>query len=498
MLGHAGRSRTSIRTASGTTQDQFLDRLRRLSDDPTLAAAVPYPPEAEPADLARLRSRLAAMKGGKAGFLARLDKGIQGIVAGSFELAQRAEATHLLDFKVDGVRRFYLPVGHRDKLATMGVQNHDEPMALLFAYVDQAQRGAWFFAAGSLWCTGKRGTPPPAWFDAVAARLGTTLAPAGATRGAAQDMRCPHAGTDGLRVRFGPEGSSLTCCLACSGGQLWPTLLPRVLGPEGVKAVAIDIVRADGGHLVPDERLVQRFRDARMDEAELVREAMAAWHASHQGAAASAPARWVLGSRDFGSDQAAFVQHLAPKPHEVEALRVATARGHAGPDASLADVLAAHPEAMPAALATLLGDGAEAFAANHADANPTELLRRAHEEAQRRQALASLPSVTTTGPVGAWLDAWARTCIVTPRREQVEQLRRDARKPPPGVGKAHIWALGVVLGVDSLEHSFDADQKHAGASLAPALAPLLAARQGAYVEALRGYLEASGSGETAH
>src|SRR5689334_1276053 len=117
------RRRSGLRTASGNLQEAFLERVRAVRDDPLLA--FPEVVGDEPRELAKLREGLEAAKAGKLGFFARRDKGVLGAVWACRELAEREGVPRLLDVRIDGQRRFFLPAGHISKQACLGVQNWD-------------------------------------------------------------------------------------------------------------------------------------------------------------------------------------------------------------------------------------------------------------------------------------------------------------------------------------------------------------------------------------
>lgn len=481
-MARARKGRTSIRTVGATTQEQFLERVRLLRDDPTLV--IPECTVAVPA-IERLERRLSRMAGGKPGLLARFDKGIVGAVARSIALAQRESATHLLDARVDGQRRFYLTVGHVPRPLALGVQNHDDPATLILAYGGIAQRHhLWFFAGSALWCTGSLPQPPDEWFGDLAQRAGFPLVHHGGL------WSCTHATADRLVLRFqdGPAVAACGTCVATS--PLHALIEERVQAPDRSQLYRVEVQRSDGGVLGVDERVTAAMRKGRLGETAVLAQALEEWRRS----SGSQGARWLLGSRDFGADQKAFLDALAPRSWERAAVAAATAGGHTGVGATVNDILAQHADRIEEAVATLLGDRSAAFVGAKAGLAPVEIVRQAHEEAQRQRTLAALPPVRPRGPLGAWVDDWARFHLTHGRAECVERLRREARKPP--VGRPHLYALGSALGGDlSVENLFDADQKAAGRSLEPLMRPVLEARGPDYARALRAYLEGSGSGE---
>ncbi|MHB8634189.1 MAG: hypothetical protein ACYDBQ_09525 [Thermoplasmatota archaeon] len=485
------RGRSAIRTAAGTTQELFLERLRRLRDDPELA--LPDCPWGAPPAIERLRHRLSRMKGGKVGALARLDRGFVGAMARTLPLAQRSAATHLLDARIEGQRRFYLIVGHLPKPMYLGIQNFDDPLALMLAYGDLARRDRlWLFAGSRLWCT-KQARPPAAWFTDLAESAHLDLALEEGSAEASDSMTrwgCRHPAEDRVHLRLG-EGPAIALCAPCTRDHpLVPHLNARLLGPDPERSVAAVVVRADGGELPVTGRLLQNYRNGVAGEAEVIREAVEAWRKGH-GAG-----RFVLGSRDFEGDQDAFLDALSPKPWERGALKVATATGHIGPEASVSDVLAGHPDRWPAAVATVLGSEPTAFLASRQALPASEVLRQAYEEQGRRRTLEALPGVTPSGPLGAWIDDWTRFHLTHGRSDCLERLRREVARPP--VGKAHLFALNLALGGDlAVEARFAGDEKEAGRSLEGLLRLVLDARGDAYLEALQHYLAASGSGENA-
>ena len=108
-----------------------MARIRALVEDPTVL--VPEPVGDETPALARLRRTLErARAGGPLPFTARCDKGSLGALREAREVANQSGAPRLLDARVDGNRRFFLPRGHVQRLVCLGVQNHDEKSVVWF------------------------------------------------------------------------------------------------------------------------------------------------------------------------------------------------------------------------------------------------------------------------------------------------------------------------------------------------------------------------------
>src|SRR5207245_557766 len=158
-------------------------------------------------------------------------------------------APRLLDARIDGHRRFYLQRGHTSRAASLGVQNWDDPLALLLAWQPwAARRGLHLLAGPSLWC-GERCAPPRAWLAGLCERAGIDLAAeeaegegTEASDGVAR-ASCPHG--EGARVEIrlddGPGGGfALRLCAACgrrarqsSGAALAVHVQTRHAGPDG-------------------------------------------------------------------------------------------------------------------------------------------------------------------------------------------------------------------------------------------------------------------------
>ncbi|HEX2066352.1 MAG TPA: hypothetical protein VHI93_06015, partial [Candidatus Thermoplasmatota archaeon] len=218
------KRKSSIRTATDTLQASFLQRQRRVAADPTVL--LPACTGAEPAPLARLRRQLErAREGGRLPLRARFDKGILGALRIVRGLARQEAAPRLLDARVDGNRRFYLQRGQTVRLVSLGVQNHDDPLALMLAYGPMATRHRLHFFAGSrLWCTGAQPKPPEQWFLDLSERSGLPLATdeAGA--------HCPHADRARIELAF-RGGPALAVCGPCArrAGHLHGHLMQRAL-----------------------------------------------------------------------------------------------------------------------------------------------------------------------------------------------------------------------------------------------------------------------------
>ena len=468
------RRKSALRTASGNVQEQFLERVRAVVADPTLVLPVSVGDE-HPA-IAKLRERLES---GKLGFVARFDKGLLGALRAVEELAKRESAPVLLDARIDGNRRFFLTLGHVQRLVLLGVQNWDDPLALMLAYGPLAtDEGLWFFAGRELWCTGAAPTPPPEWWDDLAERTGLALLGEG-------DRSCPHPDRPRLELRF-PGGPALSACGPCAkrAGHLHGHLSQRALRGAGpARPVELVVAMPDGRRLPLLDRLDAFYRAGRLDEQRLVEQTM-------RGAASDA--KFELAGHAY-ADQDAFLAALDLADWEREPVRILTADGHRGASRSVSDILAAHRDRLPSAVASLLPDDAE-FAARHADVEARSLFRLARDEATTRERTRGLPELARPGPVGAWFDGLARDHRRLDRAAFLQRVRREASHP---AHPTHFFAALVALGLELEGERFLAhDAKEAGRSLAPLAKLVLEASGDAYVAALREYLREAGTGET--
>jgi hypothetical protein len=223
------RRKSTLRTASANLQGAFLERVRAVRDDPLVLLPTAVGPE--PRELAALRKGLEAAGRGKLGFFARRDKGVLGAAWSCRALADRKEVPRLLDARIDGERRFYLPTGHVRKTACLGVQNWDEPLALLLAYEGMAEAGLHFFAGRDLWCTGPSATLVADWVEDLAERAGADLTLDGA------HARCPHADRAAL-AHVLPGGPEIRLCASCATDDFGTLLQARVRNPGGRRPTA--------------------------------------------------------------------------------------------------------------------------------------------------------------------------------------------------------------------------------------------------------------------
>jgi len=476
------KRRTSIRTAAGTAQKAFGDRLRALRDDPL--RVLPDCPHGEPKPIARVRAGLERVRAGKAGFLLRRDKGVVGAVVHSIPLAERESFPRLIDHKVGGQRRFFLTRGHVARSCMLGVQNHDDPRTLLMAYRAMAkEHGLHFFAGDRVACTGDVPRPPRDFIDALAGRASITLGPDG------DDWTCPH--RDAPRVRLGFRGGpGILVCAACgkTAGNLHGRLRNLYAGPRERHPVEVDVVIA-GQRLEPPPERLAAYRGGVEGERHLIEPVERAWRErSGDGV------RFLLGGRDLGDDQEAFLDALGAEGWMRDALAAMTRTGHVGRSDRLGSVLQEHAGSIVEGVRVFLGDDAPAFAAARSHLSPDAVLRQAHDEAEARARVADLPDLGGLGPVGSALDDWARTVRRDGRAAGIDWVRRSAGRIPD----QHRFALVTALGGDlSLDHTFDADARGAGGRLVDAARALLEAAGDDYRAALAAYLHQSGVGETA-
>ncbi|MES2154838.1 MAG: hypothetical protein V4510_06845 [bacterium] len=476
------RRKSSIRTATESVQEQFLDRVRQVAKDPTLALPEPLGEEAGP--LRRLRRSFEA---GKLPFSARFDKGLLGALRAVRDIATQDEAPRMLDARVDGNRRFFLTRGHVNKLCCLGVQNWDDPLALMLAYGPIAiKHHLHLFAGSDLWCSGTKPAPPAQWFRDLAERTDLDLAVDG------QGAACPHADRPRVSLDF-RQGPSILVCGACGHGarNLHTHLTNRYVCDQPSRPVDVRVVLAGGGTAPVGDGLVAAYRVGKIDEAELLGSALKAWHKEARSAG-----RFAVAGRDFGTDQDAFLDALALSPWEREAVRRITAGGHVGAHSAAADVLADHRDTLATGVEAILPGEGEAFVRSHAGTEARSLLRLAHDEAERRSKTRDLPAIAAgLGPLGQWIDGFAREARTLERAQLLANVRRlipQSRHP------AHLYAFLCAIGLEAEgERSFNHEQKEAGAHWAPLAKSVMAATGDAYRDAVLSYLRETGAGETA-
>lgn len=472
------RRRSAVRTAAGNVQEAFLERVRAVRDDPLLVFPDLAGDGGGAREMAKLREALESAKDGKLGFFARRDKGLVGAVWACRELAGREGAPRLLDARIDGNRRFFLPVGHIERTACLGVQNWDDPLALLQAYQPFAEGGLFFFAGPDLWCTGKQPTLVPEWVEGLGARLEVALEMDGAS------ARCEHPDRASLaHVLAG--GVEVRLCAACCAPETAAVLSSRLATPGGRRPYALAVVLPDGTRREVGRDADAFYRVGKAKGADLVQDSLAGWHTGLAG-------RYAIGDRLFAS-QDAFLDAVEAPAWMRPALAAMTKAGHAAPAMSLADLLARHRDRLADGIRALGADPA-AVAARGANADEGALLRLAHESAERAAKTADLPEPVGAGRIGAWIDGFVRLRRVEGDSTAVARTRREAALLPH---KAHVAAFLVACGADaSVGTGFTRDQVEAGQSLAPLAKKVLETTGPSYLEALRGYLVETGSGET--
>jgi hypothetical protein len=471
------RRKSTLRTASANLQGAFLERVRAVRDDPLVLLPTAVGPE--PRELAALRKGLEAAGRGKLGFFARRDKGVLGAAWSCRALADRKEVPRLLDARIDGERRFYLPTGHVRKTACLGVQNWDEPLALLLAYEGMAEAGLHFFAGRDLWCTGPSATLVADWVEDLAERAGADLTLDGA------HARCPHADRAAL-AHVLPGGPEIRLCASCATDDFGTLLQARVRNPGGRRPYTLAVVLPDGTREAVATEPDALYRIGRATGATLIASALARWHGTR-------PHAYAIGDRLYAT-QDEFLDALAAPAWMRPALAAMTAPGHTGPAMTLADVLARHRSRLADGIRALGADPAD-VAARGVNSDEAALLRLAHDLAGRAAKTADLPRLPpSSGPLAVWIDGFVRL-----RREQGEAaaLAKVRREAPRLAHKVHVAAFLAACGADpAVGTGFTYDQKEAALALAPLARQVLDAVGPAYVAALRAYLDQSGSGET--
>jgi hypothetical protein len=477
------KRRTSIRTAAGTVQEKFIARMAALREAPL--AVVPVCPEGDPKSIAKIRLSLARFANGKKpGFFDKRDKGIVGAVAHSIPLADLQTVPRILDMKIAGKRRFFLQRGHVARSCMLGVQNHDEPRALLMAYRDMAKaEGLHFFAGDQLWCSGQKPMPPQAWVDTLATDVD---APAHAIDGG-WCFGKDGAGHVRLRFRDGP-------CIdidprATKGHHVHQLLAARYAGPRQRHPVEIRVVLRDGTEVEPDRDATASYRAGVVDERRLADDVMAKWR---KDARESDALRFVLGEQDFGDDQDAFLAVLNAEAWELEPLRSVTFGGFVGQAETTADVFQRQSDQLGKALVGL-GKDAPAFLAKHAKSTARDTIRLGLQEIAAQERESVLP-VIVGGPETQAIDHIARqhqrNGTAGVKAAVVSAL--EAGKVSPG----HLAAFAEAIGDKTLSSRWSDDDKASGHALTAAAGVVLAAQGNEYVDALQTFLRSAGSGES--
>lgn len=263
------RRKSGLRTAAASLQEQFLDRMERLVEDPLLV--FPRIEGPEPRPLAKLRRGLTTLKAGRIPLAARFDAHVLGATYRAMMLADWEAVPRMLDAKIAGQRRFYVQRGQVARACSLGVQNFDQPRVLLLAYATTGQRhGLHFFAlADGVVCTGKAATPPAAWFTAVG---GDAVPLASEAEGL---WGCGHADRD--RVQLGlADGPAVACCAPCGAKLegLHRRMRERHVGPQQKKPFTIAVRKADGSTREPSREAAARYRAGIATEADVVRSAV--------------------------------------------------------------------------------------------------------------------------------------------------------------------------------------------------------------------------------
>lgn len=250
------KKRTQIRTASGVLQEKLFQRIETLLEDPTVI--LPEFLDEEPKAYQKIRAKLEKLRDTrKPSFFDKKDKGLVGAIANAYPILEQEAIPRVADFKVAGKRRFFLQRGMVNRGVTIGVQNYDDPLVLLIAYVESAkEEGLHFLAADKLYCTGKTVQFPQPWLDAIAE---------GIELEGEQTWGIPAE----TRIVFEFEGATLA--LPAKRKNNWNGAIgTRYRGPKQRQPFGI-MVEVNGERFEPDREVVAGYRGGIQDDAALVR-----------------------------------------------------------------------------------------------------------------------------------------------------------------------------------------------------------------------------------
>lgn len=251
------KKRTQIRTASGTLQDRMFEKIRVLLDDPLVVLPVS---DVEPKPIVKIRAKLEKLRETrKPGLFDKRDKGIVGAIANAYPILDQDAIPRVADHKVAGKRRFYLQRGQVSRSVTIGVQNYDDPVALIFAYIEMAKaEKLHFFAADKLHCNSTATVPAellPLFHEKLVLESEGVYSAPGKERVVIQFF-----GGDQLR-------------LPAKKGNNWHALVAtRYRGPK--QRQPFDVLVEKGGEvLTPDREVLAGYRGGLHDDVALVRSA---------------------------------------------------------------------------------------------------------------------------------------------------------------------------------------------------------------------------------
>ncbi|MGB1697158.1 MAG: hypothetical protein ACPHK8_02020 [Thermoplasmatota archaeon] len=258
------KKRTQIRTASGTLQDRLFQKIETLLADPLVIL-----PECdvEPKPITKARARLEKLKETrKPGFFDKKDKGLVGAIANAYPILDQDAIPRVADFKVGGKRRFYLQRGQVKRGVTIGVQNYDDPIVLMLAYVDMAkQEKLHFFAGDKLWCVGTVPTIPAPWLTSIDADL---MEESPGVYGIPAKERVVIQFYDGDQLR-----------LPVKKGNNWHSAVAlRYKGPRQRQPFDVAVER-NGALYTPDREVLAAYRGGIQDDKALARSATVAQNA---------------------------------------------------------------------------------------------------------------------------------------------------------------------------------------------------------------------------
>lgn len=451
---------------------------------------------------ASLRKKLEGLKGQDQDTLARYarKRGLVGAVAGTMMLAEEERIPYLAARQMGDKTYVYAQRGEGDPEKLIAVQNFEDPHIRMLAVVDlAAKKNLHLYSLDDgMLCTGRTATPPPEVLPFIFRRL---KLPHGTCPHVEAEKDRPH-----LALTWHPAEVTLRICRSCATGNTLAAISQYMYSPSLREEFS---ARVEGtliscGQSCP-ECPIQEALAVQVDDDMYLQNQMSdtqfidnwkkkvQWNIEKM----DTPVLVVNGTC-YGQNVEAVLTTLDPQPWEAAALRSLLPRldrslvmEEATPHTILSRYWDAHGQALVTELA---GDRGRDILRRHGKRTPSEILELAHQEKEKQEVLAHLPSFDTLPPLADFAHRIATAHRVSGAREAVKVIQEEEMDV-----KKRAIAYAFLLAMDKAkgeQWKYGDMEKDFGSHLQPYARTLLQETGDAYRSALQELLTAAGSTRT--
>lgn len=507
--------RLKARGASKSEERAFTERAEKISREPDLlvpACAADKKCSSCPFDkireqliaVSKLRNDPDALRRKSGGFFV---SPIIRAYAGFLTLLHTDKNVFFLVANYPAGKASYVNNSKSPKEIMIGVQNYDNPKWRLLGYLDYAKRGYHLYATrDKIYCSGHDPRPPEEYVTSVIGRTKYSM------RQCEDGHKCQHISEDCevsyLTLKWRSVGLAFSICEKCASAEdnLYCRITETMLSKDAKRD--FDIAATFGlkcigkcsecalEDIALDPVLADRYFSGEMSDEKFLHEFIS----DVQKTLTSRGKRlYASGNTCYGADYDAFVSSLQPNDAEKRLLTVALEtykRPLLLDSPTPGKVLSAcWSECGVDVIEMITGDRDKAEKLFHERRNdpPLQIVKDAAEDRKKDKITSELPIYSSLPPIAMFADRIARAYRFSDVKECIQIIDKVEKKDMKmkSVAYAFLMCFDAHTG---RAWQYTKDERDYAEFLKNYVTDLLAAEPGAYDEALRALLAASGSG----